>query len=307
MKSRELCTFLERLRSARSISQENFTDEIVSLRQYRRYLNGESDIPFQIIHQLSERLGVKTDNLVREFEVAKVVETEKINQLYNFAVNYAKEDFQRLAKELPLEHIIDSSNIMLYQHSVIVHQYFSNIISKADASARNAELIDYPRILKQDIITSVELLVLISLLDFIEEKLHKKIIEKLKLFFDNPTMIISGANDRILPLIMSRLAKYSGIKSNYDDVIMYCQLGIDHNFRNRSYYLLDYFYYYSALAHFKLGNNKQYESMLMLCYHVLAFEGNTSKMEKFTSLIEKDFDIDFAHFVSERLKPVDDA
>lgn len=302
MKSKELCTYLERLRSARSISQENFTDEIVSLRQYRRYLKGESDIPFQIIHQLSERLGVKTDNLLREFEVAKVLETDKINQLYNYAVNYAKEDFQILAKKFPLEHIIDANNIMLYQHSIIMNQYYSNMIAKADASARNTELIDYPRILKQDIITSVELLILSSLLDFLEEKQHKKLIEKLKHFFDDPTVVISGANDRILPLIMSRLAKYAGIKGNYDDVIMYSHSGIDHNLNGKSFYLLDYFYYFSALAHFKLGNHKKYEAMLMLCYHVLAFEGNASKIDKFTTLIEKDFDIDFTSFVSERIK-----
>lgn len=304
MKSKELCTYLERLRSARSISQENFTDEIVSLRQYRRYLKGESDIPFQIIHQLSERLGIKTDNLLREFEVAKVLETDKINQLYNYAVNYAREDFLRLTKEMPLEHIIDASNKMLYQHSIIMNLYYSNMITKADASARNTELIDYPRILKQDIITSVELLILSSLLDFLEEKQHKKIIEKLKIYFDDTTVVISGANDRILPLIMSRLAKYSGIKGNFHDVIMYSKMGISHNLNSKSFYLLDYFYYYSALAHFKLGNNKQYESMLLLCYHVLAFEGNANKMDKFTTLIEKDFNIDFARFVKERLKPV---
>ena len=71
MKSQELCNYLERLRTARNISQESLAQGITSLRQYRRYMNGESEIPFQIIDQLCDRLGIKTINLIREIETSR--------------------------------------------------------------------------------------------------------------------------------------------------------------------------------------------------------------------------------------------
>jgi len=80
MKSKELCNYLERLRSARNMSQESFTTGITSLRQYRRYLSGESDLPFQVIDQLCDRLGIQTINLIRELETARIEESKEIDQ-----------------------------------------------------------------------------------------------------------------------------------------------------------------------------------------------------------------------------------
>jgi transcriptional regulator with XRE-family HTH domain len=297
MKSKELCTYLERVRSARGMSQENFTDDVVSLRQYRRYLKCESDIPFQIIHQLSEKVGIKTDSLLREFEVAKVEETERINKLYNLVANLDHEAFQNLLKDISEEMIIDSNNRMLFRHSVIMHSFLTKKTNAADTAARNMELINYPKILDQFIVTSIEMLILSSLLDVTDVKHQEKIISKLKIALDDSSFVISGANDRILPLVLIRLAKAAGIMKDYNEVIRYCQYAIKRNLEMRSYYLLDYFYYYSALAYFKLEKNEHYEQMIFHCFNVLHLEKNVSKIEKFTKLIEKDFNINLSEFI----------
>jgi len=297
MKSRELCTYLERLRSARGISQDKFTCDIVSLRQYRRYLKGESDIPFQIIHQLSERIGIKTNNLLREFEIAKVEETNTINALYKLAVNMAHRDFKAKLKEIPLEHIIDQTNKLLYQHSVIIHQYLTHTISKEYAALQNIKLIDYPKILDQLIITSIEMLILSSLLDLLDDHERVKIADKLKSYLVDSSVVISGGNDRIYPLILYRLAKYSGMKSDDPSVIQYCDLAIERSHMTNSYFLMDYFYYFNALANRNLGHKEKSDDMLFHCYNILQFEGNKNKIKKLTELIEKDFSIDFSTFI----------
>jgi transcriptional regulator with XRE-family HTH domain len=299
MKSKELCTYLERVRSARGMSQENFTDDVVSLRQYRRYLKGESDIPFQIIHQLSEKVGIKTDSLLREFEVAKVEETERINKLYNLVANLDHDAFQEHLKGVSDEMIIDANNRMLFRHSLIMHSFLTKKTNAADTAARNMDLISYPKILDQLIITSVEMLILSSLLDVTDVIHQAKIISKLKIALEDTSFVISGANDRILPLVLIRLAKAAGIMKDYNEVIRYCQYAIKRNLEVRSYYLLDYFYYYSALAYFKLDKIAQYEQMVFHCFNVLHLENNISKIEKFTRLIEKDFGIDLDKFITD--------
>ena len=299
MKSKELCIFLERLRFARNISQEAFTDDVVSIRQYRRYLSGESDIPFQIIAKLTSRLGVKTDNLLREFEVAKLEETNVINKLYNLAVNYSQDEFMEYSKRIPLDHIIDHSNRMMYQHSIILNQMYTKKITKLEAANANAILINYPKMLNQQIMTSVEMLILSSFLDLFDDSQHQKIIEKITDYIKDQTTVISGGNDKFYSLVLARLAKYMGVTQDYKSVLKYCDEGIRRNLESRSYYLMDYFFYYNSLAYYKLGNIEQYEKNLVSCFNVLQFEVNDKKIEKFTNLIDKDYDISFEEFVTD--------
>ena len=96
VKSKELSNYLERIRTARNISQELFTNGITSLRQYRRYLSGESDIPFQVIDQLCDRLGIQTINLIRELETARIQESKDVDAFYNFVVYNNHEEINRL-------------------------------------------------------------------------------------------------------------------------------------------------------------------------------------------------------------------
>lgn len=289
--------FLERLRSARNLSQESFTDNVVSLRQYRRYLSGESEVPFQVIHQLTEKIGVKTDNLLREFETAKVEETETINKLFILAVNYAHDEFQKLSKEIPLNQIIDKNNQLMYQHSIILNKLYSNKITQQEAGVSNAQLINYPQILESQIITSIEMLILSSLLDFLDESHHQSIIEKFQKFILDRSVVLSGGSEKIFIFVLAKISKFFGIHEDYDNVVKFCKMGIEQNHSSKSYYLMEYFYYYQALAYFRLDRFDDYEQMLAYCFNVLHFEGNLKKIEKFTNLIEEDFNINFAEFV----------
>jgi len=297
MKSKELCIYLERLRAARNISQEAFTLNVVSLRQYRRYLNGESDIPFQVIHNLTAKLGVKTDNLLRELENVKVEETKLINKLYNLAVNLAHDEFIKLSREVPLEHIIEKSNQLLYQHSVILDNLYQKKLTKFEAATQNAKLINYPKILSQQIMTSIEMLILSSFLDVFDVTQHELIIAKIKDFINDNSLVISGGNEMMMSLVLARIAKYYGIKENYPAVLEYCNIGIQRNMQLKSYFLMDYFYYYSALVHYELKNIDLYEKCIVECFNVLHFEDNADKIQKFTNLINEDFNIEFKDFV----------
>ena len=298
MKSKELCIFLEHLRSARNLSQESFTDGVVSLRQYRRYLSGESEIPFQVIEQLAEKIGVKTDNLLREFENAKVLETENIIQLFNLAVNYAHNDFIELSKKTPLSQVIDKTNILLYQHSIILDKMYSGKIDRAEAGLLNAELINYPKILDSQIITSVEMLILSSLMDTFDESHHPAIVEKAQNYISDPSLVINGGNEKMFIFIVTKIAKFFGIHEDYERVISICQIGILRNLKSRIFYLMEYLYYYQALSYYKLDKMEPFNETIIRCFNVLHFEGNLKKIEKFKNLIEEDFNIDFIEFAA---------
>lgn len=297
MKSKELCIYLERLRNARNISQEAFTENVVSLRQYRRYLTGESDIPFQVIHQLTVKLSVKTDTLLREFENVRVEETSMVTKMYNLVANLSFKEFLELSKKYPLDDIIETGNRILYEHSLNLYRYYARQITREENAKINMKLINYPKILNQQVITAYEMLILSSFLDFLDNSHHERIIAKISEFIENQSTVISGQNERIFSFVLARLSKHMGILEEYKKVIEYCSTGIERSLESRTYYLLEYFYYYSALAYFRLGNKEKYTESLVNCFHAILIDRNESKMNKFRSLINEDFDINFDEFV----------
>lgn len=297
MKSNTLCIYIEQLRVARHISQETFLHEIVSIRQYRRYLKGESDIPFSIISQLTAKLGMKTDTILREFEVAKIEETSKMTKLYNFAVNYDHENFALLEKTISIEHIIEPSNVLLYKHSIMLDKYYSRKISADQIRRMSIDLINYPSVLEQGVLNTMELIVLTFLIDVLPREDQNKIIENITLYLNDSRVIITGGNERVLTLILARLAKHSGILESYEQVIKFCNLAINRNKKLHSFYNMDYLYYYKSLAYYKLGNQEKFEISLAKCFNILEFEGNEIKMKKFINLINEDYNIDFQSYI----------
>lgn len=300
MKSNGLCIYIESLRIARHMSQETFLHDIISIRQYRRYLKGESDIPFNIVHQLTSKIGMKTDAVLREFEVAKVQETTKMNKLYNLAVNYDHKNFAEMCKTISVEHIIEQSNLLLYKHSIILNDFYRRAITIQQVRQMSKDLINYPVVLEQGILNTMELLVLTFLIDVLPLDEQKPIIQKISKYLYDSRIIVSGGNEKVLTLILARLAKHSGILENHEQVIKFCDLAIERNKSLLSYYLMDYLYYYKSLSYFELGDQKNYEDSLNKCFHILEFEDNELKTKKFTALINDDYKIDFKNFVLSR-------
>lgn len=297
MKSSTICIYIERLRIARHISQEVFLHDVVSTRQYRRYLNGESEIPFNVIHSLTSKLGLKTDTLFREFEAAKIDESTKMNQLYNFAVNYDHDSFSELAKKFSIEHIIEPFNVLLYKHSILLNKYYSRKISTDQVRQMTIDLIKYPSVLDQGVLNTIELLIITFLIDVLPLEDQNKIIQKITLYLNDSKIIISGGNEKVLTLILARLAKHSGILESYRQVIKFCNLAIKRNKSLLSFYLMEYLYYYKSLAFYRLGEIDKFEESLTKCFNILEFEANEPKIKKFEDLINDDFNIDFKSHV----------
>ncbi len=298
LKSEELCVYLERLRSARNISQELFVSDVVSIRQYRRYLNGESDIPFPVVDVLCMKLGIQTIDLLRELEVERLLESTQMTNFYNSIANGSLEEAQKFIDSINPDQIIDPENKMLFVHGNAMMKMQLGLISKQENYKVNKNLLGYPKFSKKTIFTEVEMLIMSSLLDYSENPTEThEIYNKLKSHLSDRSIVLSSTQTSSINLTLFRLAKYSGRNKQFEDVIEYCKIGIKNNLATRSFYLMDYFFYFSALAYYRLGDMENYQTMLIKCFNVLHFEGIDKKIQKFTNLINSDFSIHFQDFV----------
>jgi transcriptional regulator with XRE-family HTH domain len=302
LNSIEIGLFLENLRYGRKLSQEDFISGVVSMRQYQRYRNGQCEITYDKLEQFAEKLGIPTKKLLAEFEKEKSNRSHVINLYYNAVVNRDLVRAKELKVEVEKNKLVDEDQKLLFAHANMVEDHLSGKISREKATELAASAIGFPAVLKQKYLTDIEVLVLGFLLTVIEGEDQKKLLRKMSQLFENDEFILSNQNNNATSLILIRMAKMYGSQKDFSQVVRLCDIGIKRGNEATSIYLMEFFFYYKALAHFRLESFDLFEDSLFRCYNVLHLEGNKKKIEKFTGLIEKDFHINFDGFVMNYLK-----
>jgi len=294
--SKDLALFLEQLRVSRGISQEDFTDGIISNRQYQRYVNGSSAMPFHLLDDFAERLNVKKDFLLLEFDSYGIKETNNIIDFLNAVNNDDIDGAKKISKDIDPKFILDSSNLKFYQYAKLFQEYKEKKISRDNHFNRLMKFIEYPNILNKNAMTMVETMVLSNLLDYVNDNDQYKILNKIKNFIDNPSLVWTGSQIITYNMLMFRMAKYSGIKKDFENVILFCNKAINLNHKSKYFLNLDYYYYFLALAYHQDKKKMLFEENLYKCFTVLELIDSPVKTTNYITMAHKDFGIDLMEF-----------
>ena len=297
MYSMELTNFLEHIRLGRSITQEDFVDGVCSIRQYQRYRNGDSAIPYERVEKFAEKLGIPSKKLLNQFEQAKNNQLSLVNDYYDAVLKNNINQSNKLKNLILKDVIIEQETKAYFKHALLIEKQQKNIISKAEAIRQNMSLINYPEILKQDYFTDIEILIMSSLIDFHDVPKFDILLDRLGQLFETEASIFSGGNEMVKSLILMRVAQGNGILEQHNNVIYFANKGLENGMQNKNYHLFEYFYYFKAISHFELEQYDSYEEALFNLYNVLQIEKNAEMIDYFTQLVEKDFGINFNGFV----------
>ncbi|WP_025724651.1 helix-turn-helix domain-containing protein [Acholeplasma granularum] len=297
--SRDLALFLEQLRVSRGLSQEDFTEGIISNRQYQRYINGSSAMPFHLLDAFSERLNIKKEILLLEFDNYASKETQLILDYFNAVSNKDLINASKIKENINSKYIMDYTNLMLYNFSELTETYILNKIDKIKYVSELSKLIDYPKILKKATVNTHEVVILSTLLDNVSETEKTQIVSKLSSFLSNPNLVWTGSEIITYNVVLFRLAKYSGIIKDFERVINFCNLGIKLNFKAKYFLNLEYYYYFLALSYFELNQKELFEENLYRCFTVLEVKDNHEKTMIMADIIKRDFNVDLIEFVNE--------
>lgn len=297
MLRKELARYFEKLRFERGMSQETFIGDTISISQYKRYLNGTNAMPFRVIVELSSQLGLKYDYILDEFDYAKNNERKVVTQMMNLIVNYDYESFDKLIKELDPDFILEKRNKLIYHYTLILKDLFQHKITNESALYQLSKLIDYPNILSIKTLSVSEFMILGEIATLLPTHEQAPVLKKLKEILDNPKQVISGNNEKLVVMLLVRLIKILGINNNFKDALYYCEIGINICNSIRTYYSLDYLYYYASLCHHQLGDMDKRNEMIYLTFMTSRIDGNLKKHTKFVKLLESDYRIKLSEFM----------
>jgi hypothetical protein len=297
--SRELALFFDRLRLERGMSQLDFIFGIVSIRQYRRYLSGDSMIPQDIVGMLAKKLGFKPEHIIMDFEAVRIEESKRVTAYYNAVINNDEETLAKMEGTIDLDKVIDRNNRLIFEFATWVRMYRQKKINESDLVARIKAILHYPAILSMARLSSAEVILMSTLLIYRSFNEKPLIADKLTSYVADTSQVISGYNERIRFLCLQHLADYRGTLGDFPEVIRLSKFAIDGLVGIKSYYLMEFFYYYMALAHYYQGETEQYKDAIYRCHAILEAENNPAKSAKFKKRIEDDFHISLPDFIKD--------
>ena len=290
MESKSLVTYIEKIRYGRNISQEKMLDGIISIRQYRRYLYGEVEIPFGVFAQLANRINVSPKNLFLEYEELRNKEKNLILDYYNAVISYDNERIEKLASMIEEDKIVDQDQWVFLISAKTIHQYNLGKLTKAKVAEVHKKLIDYPEVLSNTILTDKEMYILGTISQY-DLSTRDDIMSKLMKIFKNDEYLVSGDNVVTYTQVLFWLAKYNGSLKQFDKTIEYCDLAIKYNHEFQSKYHFAHFFYYKALSYFRTNRYGLYRESLYNTILALELDNSVTRREHFYQIIKKDLNI----------------
>lgn len=300
--SRELALFLEKLRFLRGISQEDFTDGIISNRQYQRYVRGESPMPFHLLNEFATKLNLKKEDLILEFQNNSIDETTRVINYFSAVINRQTTDITSLKKNISKDFLVEPENKNLFLFTERMEYFFDKKISSDQLKQDLFELCDYPNVLNRMPISLNEALILSSILIYTEIANKDIIANKIFEVIENPKLTFSAYQITTFNILTFSLAKYYGRNLDYNKCIEISKIGISFNQRKYSTQNLVQYYYFIALCNFRLNNVTEFELNLFNCYNAIHLSDSEDKKERFIKLIEKEFDINLDLFIVNYIK-----
>lgn len=299
MISKELSRYIESLRKRRNIDLDTFNKDIVSIRQYKRYLSGDSEMPYRAFILFAERLGFNPVKIQGDLELQKEEESKRIEEFYNQVI---RKNYEKAEQAM---NSVDSNNFLLpelevyYKTTVVLLHYFRDNKPPSDCRDEIFDIIDYPNILKKDLYEQTELLVLSLLLMFAEGKDKSRILDKLneQLMKEKITL----GNEYYARLyVLLRVTREYGIAGDNDKVIQLCLKALEASKRPHIHFNYDFLYYYLSLSY---RNNKDMTQAIYYArklYNYLLFVDEEKKMQKYNTKMIKDFGKDFVELLDEK-------
>lgn len=289
MDANQLVNYLENLRYERNITQEEFIHGVISNRQYFRYRNNESEVPFSVIQQLSERLGISIFRLMTQFQEEQQKERKLVREYINAVINQNIEKAESEYEKIRDAKYLDVQNQKFVKLGNELVLYYRKRISQIELVARIKEIICLDEIINRTSIHDAELYMLGMLMQHSEKDREFVLEYILNLYHHHKLM--TGGNPIFISQVYFWILKNLGREERYEELIEISKMAIEHNKKNYSYYAMEHFYYYRALAFRKLNNEPLFQKNLIKTIEILQVLSD-EKRQKYYEIIMKDLGID---------------
>ncbi len=302
MISREMCILLDDYRTKKNTSMIKFTDGIVSLRQYKRYLYGTSEMPFKMFVELCDRIQLDPTFLVYDLERKRIDQLNRLDDFSTAVINHDFDKAENMIAEFKKEIFLDKANEVYFKLSILQMDYYLKKFPDAYFGNEISVLINYPSILNHNMMNGVELSGLSMLLGFVVGDERRIIMDKLNQIITTKSYSFLAKDFYTLSFVRLKVAKEFGMEKEYQKVIDICLLVLKDTDKFNSYFNLDHLYYYMCLAYRGLNDMEKAHYYVEQLYYAIMIQRDDAILAKYNRLITKDFGFNFEELFANKKK-----
>jgi transcriptional regulator with XRE-family HTH domain len=290
---------MENLRYDRKMTQEVYLEDVISQRQYYRYRSGESEVPFDVIIKFANKLQIPLLKLISNYQSSSEKEKKLVQDFLNLVINQKFEEAKPYRKKMKNLLLLDEETLIFYYLGILLFDYCTKRISNIEMITQLKKNINFDSIMKKEILHDSEIYILGVIMEYSENDrliIYKKIDNLWK-----SNKLLLGNNDSLYSQVFFWIIKNLGRLKRYPELIKMAENAIEYAKNKRSYYSLEYFHYYKALAHLELKEKNEFEDELFKTGLVLLYM-DKYKRDHFFEMILKDTEVQCKEFIIDRLK-----
>ena len=279
-----------------------FTDGIVSLRQYKRYLYGTSEMPFKMFVELCDRIQLDPTFLVYDLERKRIDQLNRLDDFNTAVINHDFDKAEKMISDFKKDIFLDKANEVYFKLSILQMDYYLKKFPDAYFGNEISKLINYPSILNHNMMNGVELSGLSMLLGFVVGDERRIIMDKLNQIITTKSYSFLAKDFYTFSYVRLKVAKEFGMEKEYQKVIDICLLVLKDTDKFNSYFNLDHLYYYMCLAYRGLNDMEKAHYYIEQLYYAIMIQRDDAILAKYNRLITKDFGFNFEDLFANKKK-----
>ncbi len=285
--NKEFATFIDSLRKSRNIPKEEFVKDIISLRQYYRFLKGESSISSDVVSHLFHKLEMGQIG----FQAYLIQSSNKNKLLLTEVYSYVrKREFCKAKIEFDL---IDEASIFSPE-SKKYYSFLNTIINMNlklttydNGINQLIDLIAYPEVLKKNVFTFIEETALIYINDYLLQKNDFTIASRIY-----EVLSISNNSQKMYSIALwSTIAQSLGYNKSFKESLDLCDNSIHLFSENSELSALARIYYLKSLNEKRIYEDKRYYKSLIKLFSLLKHLDQKQLYEMYSNYVFDNFGI----------------
>jgi hypothetical protein len=290
--------FIENLRISRNISRDDFVQNVISLRQYQRFLNGESSIKTSSMISLLEKLEINTISGFVDLMNKNNKELSNLTSAYGKFIEQNYKETLELLKNINLDKIKNTTNRKLYQYMDIACNVNLKVFPESQGVLKLKSIVNYPETLQKDALSYVEISILLFIADYtvrIEKdfRIPNFMFDVLK----NKNNLPDKTFTEYLPIYYSQVARHLGGIGEIKKSLSMAIDGLDYCEKHQIFFGTKSLLFYKAIGEKQLYDDQRYVETTRRLFAALTLFKETKLTRSYYRTIKKQLNLTKEDFI----------
>jgi transcriptional regulator with XRE-family HTH domain len=289
--------YIEELRKMRNLSRDELINDIISKRNYQRFVSGEVSIATDKLLGLIDRLELDFFAFYNFYFYNHKTQA-KLSTAMNRILQYNITDAKSIIRSIDKNSLTDNAQLRQYRYIETLLTKTFNPIEPIEYYNKLKALINYPNILKKKLLNAEEISALLEINTYNSTLNDKTTLNYFLSLVEDDLYLYTSRYSTIISNVFDTITKSFYMYQEYDKVTEYALKGIEFSQRNHSNSGMANLFGYLTMAYHKMHKQDKAITYALKMFYQLEIEDNPEKSSQFLSIIKSATGIDVKQLIT---------